>query len=225
MSVRTFLRDLQKIPEAIPTPGAIIYNAVPARLLQAPERKLAEAIAGKLRGGTLIDLGAGTGYLSIEIAKRVPALKVCGIDLSKEMVKIARRHAEGVENVRFEVGNAADLPFEDASIDYIVSTGSLHHWKKPARIFDECYRVLKSGKEAWIYDGCPDIPRDEADRLKKEYGPLRYRVLVNLLHFHGFSKQEYDSKIRDMLEQTKFKNSYHMEPAEVFMKITVKKRT
>jgi ubiquinone/menaquinone biosynthesis C-methylase UbiE len=223
MSVRTFLRDLQKIPEAIPTPGAIIYNAVPAKLLQAPERKLAEDIAGKLKGGTLIDLGAGTGYLSIEIAKRVPELKVCGIDLSKEMVKIARRHAEGVGNVRFEIGNAADLPFEDASIDYIVSTGSLHHWKNPARIFDECYRVLKSGKEAWIYDGCPDIPGDEADRLKKEYGPIRYRILVNLCHFHGFSKQEYDGKIRDMLEQTKFKNSYHMEPAEVFMKITVKK--
>ena len=223
MSVRTFIRDLQRIPEAIPTPGAIIYNAVPAKFLQVPERKLAEAIAGKLKGGTLIDLGAGTGYLSIEIAKRVPALNVYGIDLSKEMVKIARKHAEGVENVRFEIGNAADLPFEDDSIDFIVSTGSLHHWKKPVKVFDECYRVLKSGKEAWIYDGCPDVPRDEADRLIKEYGSLRYRVLVNLRQLHGFTIQEYDSKIRDMLEQTKFKNSYQMEQTDIFMKITVKK--
>jgi ubiquinone/menaquinone biosynthesis C-methylase UbiE len=223
MSVRTFIRDLQRISEAIPTPGAIIYNAVPAKFLQVPERKLAEAIAGKLKGGTLIDLGSGTGYLSIEIAKRVPALNVYGIDLSKEMVKIARKHAEGVENVRFEIGNAADLPFEDDSIDFIVSTGSLHHWKKPAKVFDECYRVLKSGKEAWIYDGCPDVPRDEADRLVKEYGSLRYRVLVNLCQLHGFTIQEYDSKIRDMLEQTKFKNSYQMEQTDIFMKITVKK--
>ena len=223
MSVRTFIRDLQRIPEAIPTPGAIIYNAVPAKLLQVPERKLAEAIAGKLKGGTLIDLGAGTGYLSIEIAKRVPALNVYGIDLSKEMVKIARKHAEGVENVRFEIGNAADLPFEDGSIDFIVSTGSLHHWKKPVKVFDECHRVLKAGKEVWIYDGCPDVPRDEADRLIKEYGSLRYRVLVNLCQLHGFIKQEYDSKIRDMLEQTKFKNSYQMEQVDIFMKITVKK--
>jgi ubiquinone/menaquinone biosynthesis C-methylase UbiE len=223
MSVRTFIRDLQRIPEAIPTPGAIIYNAVPAKLLQVPERKLAEAIAGRLKGGTLIDLGAGTGYLSIEIAKRVPALNVYGIDLSKEMVKIARKHAEGVENVRFEIGNAAALPFEDDSIDFIVSTGSLHHWKKPVKVFDECYRVLKSGREAWIYDGCPDVPRDEADRLIKEYGSLRYRVLVNLCQLHGFTKQEYDSKIRDMLEQTKFKNSYQMEQTDIFMKITVKK--
>jgi ubiquinone/menaquinone biosynthesis C-methylase UbiE len=222
MSVRTFIRDLQRIPEAIPTPGAIIYNAVPAKLLQVPERKLAEAIAGRLKGGTLIDLGAGTGYLSIEIAKRVPALNVYGIDLSKEMVKIARKHAEGVENVRFEIGNAADLPFDDDSIDFIVSTGSLHHWKKPVKVFDECYRVLKSGREAWIYDGCPDVPRDEADRLIKEYGSLRYRVLVNLCQLHGFTKQEYDSKIRDMLEQTKFKNSYQMEQTDIFMKITVK---
>jgi ubiquinone/menaquinone biosynthesis C-methylase UbiE len=176
-----------------------------------PERKLAETITGKLEGGTLIDLGAGAGYLSIEIGKRVPALNVYGIDLSKEMVKIARKHAEGVENVRFEIGNAAYLPFEDDSIDFIVSTGSLHHWKKPAKVFDECYRVLKPAKEAWIYDGCPDVPRDEADRLIKDYGSLRYRVLVNLCQIHGFNMQEYDSKIRDMLEQTKFKDSYRME--------------
>ena len=65
MSLVTFIRDLQKIPEAIPAPGAIIYNAVPARLLQKPESKLAQIIVEEIKSGTIIDLGSGTGYLSI----------------------------------------------------------------------------------------------------------------------------------------------------------------
>ena len=62
----------------------------------------------------------------------------------KKYMKIARGHAKGVENVQFEFGNAATLPFDDDLIDFMVSTGSLHHWKKPAKVFDECYRFKES---------------------------------------------------------------------------------
>ena len=44
--------------------------------------------------------------------------------------------------------------------------------KRTAEVFDECYRVLKMGKEAWIYDGCSDALKDEADKIKKEYGRI-----------------------------------------------------
>lgn len=111
MSLAKFIRDIQKVHEAIPTPGAIIYNALPAKLLREPERKVSQVIAERMESGTVIDLGSGTGYLSIEIAKRVPTLKVYGIDLSKEMVKISRGHGKDVENVQFEIGNVAKLPF------------------------------------------------------------------------------------------------------------------
>ena len=223
MPLTKFMRDI--FPEAIPLPGAIIYNAIPAKLLREPERQLAQDIITRIESGTLVDLGSGTGYLAIEIAKRAPKLKVCGIDLSKAMVKIARKHARAaqVKNVQFEFCNAAELPFEDNSIDFIVSTGSLHHWKRPVRVFNECYRVLKNGKEAWIYDGCPDILQGEVDKVVKKYGFWRFQILRRLVALHGFRRQEYETKIRNILEQTKFKDNYKMEQTDFWMKITARK--
>jgi len=221
MAVTKSIRNI--FPEAIPLPGAIIYNAIPARLLKEPERRIALDVIAKIESGNLVDLGSGTGYLSIEIAKRAPRLKVCGIDLSKAMVKIARRHARTTKNVQFEFCDAAELPFEDDSIDFIVSTGSLHHWRRPVQVLNECYRVLKNGNEAWIYDGCPDALEEEVDKLIKKYSPLRRWILRRLMAIHGFRKQEYESKIRNVLAQTKFRDSYKMEPTELWMRIVAKK--
>jgi len=225
MSLTKFIKAILKRREAIPAPGAIIYNATAAKVLRKPETKLANDIIEKMGSGTILDLGSGTGYLSIEIAKRTPGIQVYGIDLSRQMVRIARRHARGVENAQFKFGNAADLPFEDNSIDLIISTGSLHHWKTPTRVFDECYRVLKIGREAWIYDGCPDAFKDQADRnrIRKEYGFLAYRIGTKVAELHGFAREEYETKIKDILDQTEFKDSYQMELTDVWMKITLKK--
>ena len=216
------MKCMKKVmPEAIPAPGAIIYNAIPAKILRKPARKIGNEIVQKIGSGTIIDLGSGTGYLAIEIAKKAPGLKVYGIDLSKEMIRIARRHSKGIRNVRFEFGNAAKLPFKDESIDFIVSTGSLHHWKKPAKVFDECYRVLKRGKEAWIYDGCSGVPKEQAGQTIRGYGLLRYKILSQLQKLHGFTEEEYRTTIKGILDKTAFKDSYEMELTDIWMKITL----
>jgi ubiquinone/menaquinone biosynthesis C-methylase UbiE len=224
VSVTRFIRDLQKRYEAIPTPGAIFYNATVAKVLRKPETKIANDIAAKMGKGTVLDLGSGTGYLSIEIARRSPSLQVYGIDLSRQMIKIARRQARGVDNARFVFGNADGLPFEDDSVDFIVSTGSLHHWKKPAKVFDECYRVLKTGKEAWIYDGCPDAHKGQAGRIRSEYGFLLYRIGAKVAGLHGFTREEYRTVMKGVLEETAFKGNYQMEITDIWMKITLQKR-
>jgi ubiquinone/menaquinone biosynthesis C-methylase UbiE len=224
MSLTKFIRDVQSRFEAIPAPAAILYDAIPAKILKKPERKIVDDIIEKIKSGTIVDLGSGTGYLSIEIAKRAPELQVYGIDLSRQMVKIARRHAQDVENVQFEFGDAAALPFEDDSIDFIVSTGSLHHWNKPAKVFDECYRVLKKDREGWIYDPCRDALKEKIEQTKKEYGFWVYQILTKVTELHGFSRQEYESKIKVILDQTAFKGNYQMELTDIWMKITLKKR-
>ena len=226
MSLTRFIKDLLRKPEAIPTPGAIFYNATVAKVLRKPETKITNDVVGKMGKGTILDLGSGTGYLSIEIARRSPNLQVYGIDLSRQMVKIARRHAKGVDNARFVFGNAAKLPFKDNSIDLVISTGASHHWKTPRLVFDECYRVLKIGKEAWIYDGCPEVFNNPADRRKmnEEYGFLVGRLGHRVSTLHGFTREEYRTVIKDMLEQTAFKGSYQMALTDIWMKITLKKR-
>jgi ubiquinone/menaquinone biosynthesis C-methylase UbiE len=223
MSLTKFIRDVQSRFEAIPAPAAIFYDAIPAKILRKPERKIVDDIVKKIRNGTVVDLGSGTGYLSIEIAKRASGLQVYGVDLSRQMVKIARRHARGVENVQFEFGDAAALSFEDDSIDFIISTGSLHHWNKPDKVFDECYRVLKKDGQGWIYDPCRDALKERVEQAKKEYGFWVYRILTKVTELHGFSKQEYESKIKVILDQTAFKGNYQMELTDIWMKITLKK--
>jgi ubiquinone/menaquinone biosynthesis C-methylase UbiE len=224
MSLTRFIRDMQSKFEAIPAPAAIFYDAIPARILKKPERKIAGAIVEKIRNGTIVDLGSGTGFLSIEIAKGAPLLQVYGIDLSRQMVKIAKRHAQAVKNAQFEFGDAAALPFEDDSIDFIVSTGSLHHWNKPDKVFDECYRVLKKDGEGWIYDPCRDALNENIEQAKKEYGFWVYKILTKVTELHGFSRQEYESKIKAILDQTAFKDNYQMELTDIWMKIMLKKR-
>jgi ubiquinone/menaquinone biosynthesis C-methylase UbiE len=197
-----------------------------AKVLRKPETKIANDIVEKMADGTILDLGAGTGYLAIETAKRSPSLQVCGIDLSRQMVKIARHHAKGVDNALFVFGNAAKLPFKDNSIDLVISTGASHHWKTPGMVFDECYRVLKTGKEAWLYDGCPEVFNNRADRRKmnEEYGFLVSRLGPRVSTLHGFTGEEYQTEIKGMLEQTAFKGNYQMALTDIWMKITLKKR-
>jgi len=204
MSLITSIRAI--FPEAIPMPAAFIYSAIPAKFLKEPQRQLAKNISE-----------------AIEIANRAPELKVYGIDLSEAMVNIARKHIRNVENVQCELCNASELPFEDNSVDFVVSTGSLHHWREPVKVFNECHRVLKDGGEAWIYDGCSHIPGEEAGEVRGKYGFWRYRVLSVAVRFHGFTVEEYDSKIRNILEQTKFQDSYIMEQADIWMKIAARK--
>jgi ubiquinone/menaquinone biosynthesis C-methylase UbiE len=226
MALTKLIKDLLRKPEAIPTPGAMLYGATVTMVLRKPEAKIASEIAEKVKGGIILDLGSGPGFLSTEIARKAPGSRVCGIDLGRQMVKIAARHARGIGNVQFVFGNASRLPFRGDSIDLAVSTGVFHHLKSPRLVFEECHRVLKAGGEAWIYDGYPEVFRTPADRknLGQEYGFFVRHLGSTVSAIHGFTREEYETDIKSMLEQTGFKDSYDMAPTDIWMKITLRKR-
>jgi ubiquinone/menaquinone biosynthesis C-methylase UbiE len=226
MALTKLIKDLLRKPEAIPTPGAMLYGATVTMVLRKPEAKIASEIAEKVKGGIILDLGSGPGFLSTEIARKAPGSRVCGIDLGRQMVKIAARHARGIGNVQFVFGNASRLPFRGDSIDLAVSTGVFHHLKSPRLVFEECHRVLKAGGEAWIYDGYPEVFRTPADRknLGQEYGFFVRHLGSTVSAIHGFTREEYETDIKSMLEQTGFKDSYDMVPTDIWMKITLRKR-
>ncbi|MFX0071985.1 MAG: class I SAM-dependent methyltransferase [Candidatus Hermodarchaeota archaeon] len=219
-----FIRDIQRKIELIPAPAAILYNIFIKRLLSKSETRIALAIIQRIKKGILVDIGSGTGFLSIEIGKRAPHLKIYGVDLSKKMVEIATNNARGLKNVQFKLGSAAELPFEDESIDFITSTGSFHHWKNPVKIFNECYRVLRSNGEGWIYDGCSDLPYEEVNKLIRKWGFITYLIMSRIPKLHGFRWEEYKTSIRNILDHTNFKDNYTMELIEMWMRITLKKK-
>jgi ubiquinone/menaquinone biosynthesis C-methylase UbiE len=223
MALTRFIKDLLRKPEAIPTPGAIVYGATVTRVLSKPELKIANDIVEKVKDGAVLDIGSGPGFLSTEVARKSPGLQVCGIDLSRRMAGNAARRARG--SVQFVFGNAARLPFKNGSIDLAVSTGVFHHLKSPRLVFEECYRVLKPGGEAWIYDGYPEVFRTHADRknLGEQYGFFVRHLGSTISAIHGFTREEYETDIKGMLDETGFKGSYDMAPTDIWMKITLRK--
>lgn len=105
--------------------------------------------------GTLVDVGSGPGYLLVEIAGAYPDLKLIGVDSSADMAELARRNAqiEGLsDRIEFRTGDVQNLPFEDESVDFVVSSLSLHHWSAPNAALQEIHRVLKPGGQLLIFD-------------------------------------------------------------------------
>jgi ubiquinone/menaquinone biosynthesis C-methylase UbiE len=105
--------------------------------------------------GILADIGCGPGYLITNMAKSLPHLSIIGVDISQKMVQKAALNLSSlrlVEKVSFRQGDIQNLPFEINSLDFVVSTFSLHHWSEPKQAVHEIYRVLKPGGQFLIFD-------------------------------------------------------------------------
>ncbi len=101
-----------------------------------------------LRGATVLDLGAGAGRDCLLAARQVgPEGRVIGIDLTPEMVALARENARkmGVTNVIFREGDITALPLPDASVDVVLSNCVINLVPDKARAFVEAFRVLRPG--------------------------------------------------------------------------------
>jgi ubiquinone/menaquinone biosynthesis C-methylase UbiE len=136
--------------------GSRVYDVVMVRLTRRLyQRVIADVAALPLAEGKVLDVGTGPGTLVRDLARRLPGLQVYGIDLSEDMIKLARAHARHEhleERVQFESGDVAHLPYPDQSFDVVVSTISMHHWSELAQPLRELYRVLRPGGRVWIYD-------------------------------------------------------------------------
>lgn len=155
---RTLARRLDARVECFTEPGSHTYVHFFAPIFEHLYRRVVDdvtrelAARGRSRRPAIVDLGCGPGDLVVAISRRLREAQIVGIDLSPSMLLWAGRHATTDGRLRFIVGDAADLPFDDASVDLVVSTLSLHHWTEPADAFAEIARVLRPGGVALIYD-------------------------------------------------------------------------
>lgn len=157
--------------------GADLYSlaAKKSHFLKDLYKKISEEISSRLSSGKILDAGTGPGDLLFEIARRARNLEIIGIDISPDMVKIARKHSETMgcsRRVEFQVADISNLPFESGYFDFVVSSLSLHHWANPIESIKEIQRVLKPNGEAWIYDIRRDTSRKTNIQTIKKYGFL-----------------------------------------------------
>ena len=128
------------------------YDKFAKAILLDLYQEIAGLVIKHLKLGKILEIGPGPGYLSIEIAK-LGDFQITGLDISETMIEIARRNTEEAgADVVFKLGDASNMPFKNSTFDFIISSGSLHHWKEPVKVFNEVHRVLKTDGEALIGD-------------------------------------------------------------------------
>lgn len=153
---------------------------------------------------SLLDVGCGTGYL-IDMLQRQKNALYCGLDLSPEMLKMAKQKLS--DSVFLIEGSADSLPYEDNSFDVVTCIQSFHHYPKPEKSMSEAYRVLKPGGLYIISDtGMGNYPKFIYSIynnliVKKlntgDYAAYSKRDIQNMMTFSGF-------KIKDAQDITKF---------------------
>ena len=144
------------------------YDRMQADLREKGWLETDDLLRDGIRSGIVLEVGSGPGHLGLDWLLRSDTTRLVGLDLNPEMVAIAGNHAQKsglAGRAEYLVGSAAAIPFPDHSFDAVISSHSLHEWLDPVAIFNEFWRVLKSGGRLYVSDLRRDLPRSARNFL------------------------------------------------------------
>ena len=105
-------------------------------------------------GMTVLEIGCGTGNVTIRAKHRHPGTELVGLDPDPKALIRAQRKARGLTGIRFERGYAQRLPFPDGTFDRVLSSMMLHHLDDATKAATaaEVFRVLRPGGRLHVLD-------------------------------------------------------------------------
>lgn len=148
---------------------AVDYDAMDHRAVNAAFVDDFLATAARLRvnlfqpAAEILDLGAGTAQIPLELVRREPRCQVLAVDLAAEMLNVGRRNIDAAgftAQIRLELVDAKQLPYADEQFVAVMSNSIVHHIPEPIVVLAEACRVLRRGGLLFFRDLLR--PADEA---------------------------------------------------------------
>jgi ubiquinone/menaquinone biosynthesis C-methylase UbiE len=170
-------------------------------------KTLAKRVAAQITPeARVLEVAPGPGYFAVELAK-LGSYDVAGLDISRTFVEIARRNAaEARVDIDFRQGDAAHMPFDDASFDFVLCRAAFKNFSRPVQALKEMYRVLRPGGRALIIDLRKDASKESVYQAVEHMHLGGVDALITKLTFRfmllkrAYTKAEFEQ----LLSQTRF---------------------
>ncbi|WP_225726838.1 MULTISPECIES: class I SAM-dependent methyltransferase [unclassified Nocardia] len=164
------------------------------RLLGRTTMHTALVVQAELEAGQqVLEIGCGTGNLTITAKRSQPAAEITGSDPDPLALARAQRKAKDLTGIRFERAYAQDLPYPDGSFDRVLSALMMHHLDADVKTqaMQEVFRVLRPGGRLHIVDVAGDVHQHRG-------------VLSRLMHRTGALAGNLGDGIPKLLRETGF---------------------
>jgi ubiquinone/menaquinone biosynthesis C-methylase UbiE len=166
-------------------------------------------------GDRVLDLGCGSGWATRLLARLVgDEVSVVGVDISDEMVRQARAASQDFDNILFEIGSAAQIPWEGDFFDKVLSVESFYYYPDQDRALAELYRVMAPKGRLFVLINLYTDNSYSLQWVPKLRVPVHVRSAaeyVEMLKRHGFENVEHrqiadDTPTPDDYKTTSFRS-------------------
>ncbi len=167
---------------------AIEYDAMDFIKVNTAFAKEASTLGPKEQG-LVLDAGTGSGRIPVLLCQMRPQWEVIAIDLAQSMLQIASQHIQQAglqQQIRLELVDTKNLPYQDEQFDMVVSNSLVHHLPDPLPFFSELKRVLKPNGGIFIRDLFRPVDETTINALvntiAREYNIHQKKLFRDSLH-------------------------------------------